>query len=80
MRFQDNGDKEQNSYLGLGKGSGTFRNISLGGTKKLAETVDWAIHHWARMWDNDAHFDNAVVSNVQVITDILCIQQEGISF
>ncbi len=34
------------------------------------DTVDEAIKHWTRMWEDDARYDSEVASNVQVTAHI----------
>ncbi len=46
--------------------SGAFKDSSAGGTNQFVDTVEEAIKHWTKMWEDDARYDNAVASNVQV--------------
>ena len=55
---------ERNTFLGMG--SGAFKDSSMGGTNQFVDTVDEAIKHWTKMWENDARYDTEVASNVQV--------------
>ena len=69
MGLQDKGRAESYSFLGVG--SGAFKDNSASGTNQFVDTVDEAIKHWTKMWEEDARYDNAVASNVQVTSYIL---------
>jgi hypothetical protein len=47
-------------------GTGPFKDNSASGTNEFVETVEEAIKHWTKMWEDDVQYDNAVASNVQV--------------
>ena len=50
-------------------GSGAFKDNSADGTNQFVETVEEAIIHWTKMWEDDVEYDKAVESNVQVTSN-----------
>jgi hypothetical protein len=66
---QDKERTEKNSFIGMG---GFFNDNSFVGNNHVVTLVEEAMHHWTKIWGDDAIYEKAIALNVQVSRVLTC--------
>jgi hypothetical protein len=67
---QDKERTEKNSFIGMG---GFFNDNSFVGSNHVVTLVEEAMHHWTKIWGDDAIYEKAIALNVQVSRVLTCV-------